>query len=268
MTLDDLSGDGQAEPGAARLLRPCSPRPRGENRSKTRDPVLFGDAGALVPDRHPRPALPAAHGDRDRAADRREPHRVGHDVGQGPIECGGIGVDHRARGQPQVEAQRPFGASSRYSSTTCWATSARSTSRSTKAAERFRAVASRSSSSRLIRPVARLTTAVASRRSAGVEASLPSTASTLAWIDGDGVAQLVRHVLDEGTLGPEGGLEARQHVVDRVGQRPQLVRRTARLDAPGQIGGGDLPGGGGDLLHRAQRPARDPPTDDQAESRT
>ena len=73
------------------------------------------------------------------------------------------------------------------SSATSRATPARSTSRSTKAAERLRAVASRSSSSRLIRPVARVTTAVASRRSSGVDCSLPSTASTLAWITATGL---------------------------------------------------------------------------------
>ena len=126
-------------------------------------------------------------------------------------------------------------ASSRYSSAASPAIAARSTSASTNAGEERRADASRSSTSRVIRWIARLTIAVAWARSSGGCRHAPvlrrrSPGSPPA---GCGARGRRRRQLP---LGDEGGLEPAEHVVDGVGQgasaRPAV--RPARSGGTGR----------------------------------
>ena len=110
-------------------------------------------------------------GARRTAFDRRLP--MARDRAWASAMTTGPGSRRRVSRRPRSVAR------TRASSTVCRASSDRSTCWSTNAPERERAVARRSSRRRVIRPVARWTTAAACARSSAVTSSRASTASTL-----------------------------------------------------------------------------------------
>ena len=71
--------------------------------------------------------------------------------------------------------------------------------------------------------------------------------------------QLVRGVGDEPPLRFERGLEAREQLVDRVRELPQLIARAEEREPLVQALLGDPPGPGGDRPQRCQHPAGDHP---------
>ena len=165
-------------------------------------------------------------------------------------------VRRAARGRPRAAA---------YSSAASPAIAARSTSASTKAGDDRRAVASRSSTSRVIRWSRGSTIAVAWARSSGVVSSCASTASTLAWMTASGLRSSCEASSTSWRCADERRVEPAEHVVDGVGQVAQLVVRAVERDPPGQVGGGDLLRGRGDPPYRPQRPAGQPPADAEAD---
>ncbi len=71
-------------------------------------------------------------------------------------------------------------------------------------------------------------------------------------------------LLDEVPLHLEGGIQPVEHVVERVGQLPELVGRPTEADPARQVGALDPPGDGGDTSDRMHDETGDVPPDRQA----
>jgi hypothetical protein len=80
-----------------------------------------------------------------------------------------------------------------------------------------------------------------------------------------GRAQLVRRVDGEAPHVGEGGLEPREHRVERLGQVIELVGRPAERQPPREVLGADPPGRPRHRFHRTERGAGEPGAADQRE---
>ena len=120
LRLDELAGDGEPEAVGAALVvaAPTIALVAALPVALEHQRVLGrGDAGALVSDRHPDPALAATAAHRDRRASRCQPHRVREEVADrtpdGRSIHRGLHRVRRGHGQPDASGGRGAGVLSR-----------------------------------------------------------------------------------------------------------------------------------------------------------
>ena len=102
--------------------------------------------------------------------------------------------------------------------------------------------------------------AAARRSSASASGSASATSSAARWL-ARGVRSSWRHRGHESALRGHRALHPAQQLVERVGQRAQLVARAAQGDAFVEGVRGDAPCPGGDGVDGSEEPARDDPAD-------
>ena len=223
--------------------------------------VLGRDAGALVGDGEPRPAVELAVREPDARALRRDADGVVEQVRDRPLEHVPVALDDPAGNDGDARCDPRCAAAAAANSSRASSSSAASgTGSRPEAGASSRASASRSSVSRAIRSIARLITAAAVARLSSVASGVGEREVEVRLDDRERRAQLVRRVGDEAPLRRERRGRAGEHRVERVGEPLQLVVGPVERDPARQLARLDLARHLRDAVRSARARAPRPPS--------